>query len=134
MKLFAIFTLLFVLGTIGCSTSNIVKRGVYVDENTIVKGMSRDEVLSILGAPIESKELENNNFKDFFRLEQGDTSGAKFAKGFGSTVLAIGTLGLSEFIANPVTKKRGIISLAVWYDQDERVIKTQLIKAKKRHL
>ena len=134
MRLFVIFIFLCVLGAIGCSTTNIARRGVFIDENTIVKGMSRDEVLSILGAPIESNILENNNRKEFFRLEQGDTTGGKVAKGAAATVLAIGTLGISEFVTNPVTKKRGIVSVAVWYDQDEKVIKTHLIKAKKRNL
>ncbi len=134
MRLFktfiAIFTILFVAGSIGCSTANIARRGIYVDENTIEKGMSRDEVLSILGAPIESRSLENNKTKDFFKLEQGDTAGGKFAKGFASSVVAIGTHGISEFVTIPVTKKRADISVVVWYDQNEIVEKTQIIEAR----
>ncbi len=131
MRLLVMFVLMVMIGVTGCSTSNIAKRGIFIDENTVTKGMLRDEVLSILGAPIESKELDDGNIKDLFRSEQGDTGGGKVLKGTGSTLLAIGTLGISEFISNPVTKRRAIVSVAVWYDQNERVIKTQLIKAKK---
>ena len=127
-----IFTALSVTSSIGCSTAKIAKRGVYVDENTIKAGMSRDEVLSLLGAPIESQKLEGNKKKDFFRVEQGESTGGKVAKGFGTTVIAIGTLGLSEIVANPIAASRHNVSVAVWYNQNDIVEKSQIINVEKR--
>ena len=127
-----IFTALSVTSSIGCSTAKIAKRGVYVNENTIKAGMSRDEVLALLGAPIESQKLEGNKKKDFFRLEQGESTGGKVAKGFGTTVIAIGTLGLSEIVANPIAASRHNVSVAVWYNQNDIVEKSQIINVEKR--
>lgn len=127
----AIFTALSVIISTGCSTSKIAKRGIYVNEDTIKAGMSRDEVLSLLGAPIESQKLEGNKKKDFFRLEQGESTGGKVAKGFGTTLIAVGTLGLSELVANPVATSRGNVSISVWYNQNDIVEKSQIINAEK---
>ncbi len=127
----AIFAALSVTSSIGCSTAKIAKRGIYVDENTIKAGMSRHEVLSLLGAPIENQKLEGNKTKDFFRLEQGESTGGKIAKGFGTTVFAIGTLGLSEIVANPVAASRNNVSIAVWYNQNDIVEKSQIINTQK---
>ena len=127
----AIFTALSVIISAGCSTAKIAKRGIYVNEDTIKAGMSRDEVLSLLGAPIESQKLEGNKKKDFFRLEQGETTGGKIAKGFGTTLIAVGTLGISEIVANPVAASRHNVSLSVWYNQNDIVEKSQIINAEK---
>ena len=69
---------------------------------------------------------------DLFRFEQEESTSGKVLKGTGTTLLAIWTLGLTEIIANPVTKKTDMVVFEVLYDEDERVETVNFIQLPKQ--
>ena len=114
-----------------CSTSNIANRGEYIEQTTISKGLPRIDLLARFGSPIESKVNEDGKKVDLFRFEQGESTSGKVLKGTGTALLAVWTLGLTEIIANPVTKKTDMVVFEVLYDEDERVDTVNFIQLPK---
>ncbi len=123
--------ILILLILIGCSTINIVKRGEYIDHKSIVKGTPRIDLISRFGRPVDAKLNEEGKRVDLFRVEQGETTSGKIAKGTGTAILAVGTLGLSEIVADPVTQDKPMVIFEVIYDKDDRVEDVKFIQMPK---
>jgi hypothetical protein len=77
--------------------------------------------MNLLKAYQEAKENEDGNKVDLYRVEQGEQGSGKVLKGVRTFVLAVGTLGLSEIIADPMTEDKQMVIFQVTYDKDERV-------------
>ena len=104
----------------GCSASNIVQRGEYIDRKSIPIGTPRQSVLAQFGAPADTI-IKDDTKIDIFRIVQGEKSGSKTAKATGAVILGVFTLGLSEIVAAPITKDKDYVSFEVYYDSDDRV-------------
>ncbi|GEM_PF-2000096 len=115
-----IFALILLLITVSCSTSNIANRGEYIEKNSFKKGMPRVDVLARFGRPVESK-IKKGRKVDLYRLEQGEKSLTKFWKGGLAAFLAVSTIGLSEIVADPVTRTMPIIVFETYYDKNDRL-------------
>jgi len=113
------YLILVLLITIGCSTSNIVNRGEFITKTSVTKGLPRIDILARFGSPVETS-VRNGKKVDLFRIEQGESTSGKWIKGGGTLLLAIYTLGISEIIANPVTKKTEMIIFEITYDKDNK--------------
>jgi hypothetical protein len=115
----------------GCSTANIAKRGEYIDAKSIQNGTPRLDILARFGQPIETKTDEKGRKFDLFRVEQGETTTGKVLKGAGTTIAAWITLGLSEIVADPVTKDQPKVIFETYYDTRERVEEVKYIQIPK---
>ena len=124
-----IIVLMFFL--FSCSSVNIVSRGEYINHKSIIKGTPRVDLLARFGRPVDTKENEEGKKIDLFRVEQGETTSGKIAKGTGTAALAIGTLGLSEIIADPVTREKPMVIFEILYDKDDRVEDVKFIQLPK---
>jgi len=116
-------SIVFILITaflVGCSASNIAQRGEYIDQQSIKVGTPRKSVLARFGAPADTI-VEDGTKVDVYRVVQGEKSGSKVAKATGTVILGVLTLGLSEIVADPVTKDKEYVSFEVFYDSDDRV-------------
>ena len=115
-----IIVLIFFLVMAGCSTSNIANRGEYIEKSSFSRDMPRVDVLARFGRPIETKRKKGRKV-DLYRLEQGEKPLSKFVKGGLSAFLAVSTIGLSEIVADPVTRTMPVIVFEVYYDKDDKV-------------
>ena len=112
----------------GCGFSNIVNRGEYIDDKSVVVGTPRQDLLARFGAPIDTKKGSSGIVtQDTFRVAQGESTGGKVAKGGGLLILDIFTLGLAELVATPVTEGKDYVIFDVKYDNDERVRESKII-------
>lgn len=109
------------LSLASCSTANIVGRGEFIEQNSILKGVPRIDLLARFGSPIETKVNDDGRKVDLFRFEQGEKDGTKVIKGVGTFVLAVASLGLTEIIADPITKEKLMVIFEVTYDENEHV-------------
>lgn len=114
-----------------CSTSNIANRGEYIDQKCIVKGTPRIDILARFGSPIETRVNDDGKKVDMFRIEQGENTSGKVLKGTGTLLLAVWTLGISEIVAHPVTKKTPMVIFEVLYDENERADTVNFIQLPK---
>jgi hypothetical protein len=105
---------------VGCSTSNIANRGEFIEKSSFSRGMPRVDVLARFGRPVETKKKKGRKV-DLYRVEQGEKPLAKFVKGGLSAFLAVSTIGLSEIVADPVTRTMPVVVFEVYYDNDEKV-------------
>lgn len=126
-----IMPIVLVLLIASCSTSNIANRGEYIKQTSISKGLPRIDLLARFGSPIETKVNEDGKKVDLFRIEQGESTSGKILKGTGTALIAVWTLGLTELIANPITKKTDMVVFGVVYDENERVDTVNFIQLPK---
>lgn len=112
------FFCVVIASTMGCAASRALNKESPKDYSVLKKGTDRDLVRAELGAPQTSTEGEKC---DVFSFAEG-SGGAKYVRAIGYTVLAIGTLGVSEAITNPVEASVGKdkVRLRVCY-KDNRV-------------
>ena len=121
--------LFFIFATLsGCSTTNIIKRGDYIGEDTIKVGMERDRVLTYLGPPKEIFRYRDGRTKELFITRQGEKKNDKYLKAAGTAGLALVTLGLSEVATSPATVGDKHVSMTVWFTAKKRVEKTKIHK------
>jgi hypothetical protein len=125
-----VFVLIMFFVMAGCSTSNIANRGEYIEKASFSKGMPRVDVLARFGRPVETKKKKGRKV-DLYRLEQGERPLSKFVKGGLSAFLAVSTIGLSEIVADPVTRTMPVVVFEVYYDKDERVEYVHFIQTPK---
>lgn len=88
---------------IGCAASRALNKESPKNYDVLKKGTDRDLVRAELGAPQPSS---GGDKCDVFSFVEG-SGGAKYVRAVGYTVLAIGTLGISEAIFNPVEASVG---------------------------
>lgn len=104
----------------GCAASRALNQEVPKDYSVLKKGSDRDLVRAELGTPTLSA-TEGSNC-DVFSFVEG-SGGFKYFRAIGYSVLAVGTLGISETIANPIEAAVGHdkVRLRVCYDDNNRV-------------
>jgi hypothetical protein len=120
---------LFILLLSGCSASRALNKETPKDFNVLKNGTERDLVIAELGAPLPATE---SNRCDLFSFVEG-SGGYKYLRAVGYSVLAIGTLGISETLTNPAEASIGKdkIRLRVCYDEDKRVVSAEKLEAGK---
>ncbi len=108
----------------GCSVGKAVNQPKAKDLSVLDVGTSRDRVLVELGQPVVSEKDADGNQTDFFKFIQGQHGAAKAGKGILYGALAVGTLGLSEVITNPIEGTAGAgkeMQVKVTYDGENKV-------------
>lgn len=113
----------------GCATSRSLSQPSTKDMEVLQVGTDRDLVRAEFGAPLPSSRGDNC---DVFAFEEGST-GWKYARAMGYSVLAVGTLGLSEIISNPIEESVGNdkIRLRVCYDNQQKVERVETLEVGK---
>lgn len=122
---------LVVVALSGCSVSKAVNQPKAKDLSVLDAGTSRDRVLVELGAPVVSEKDPDGNQTDYFKFIQGQHGAAKAGKGLLYGALAVGTLGLSEVITNPVEGTAGAgkeMQVKVTYDGQNKVQLVDVLK------
>lgn len=115
--------LLTLAGFQGCSVNKAIKNPSYKDLSILKPGTDRAQIIAELGAPVATIK-ENGDTVDIFKFKQGSHTTTKIVKGVGYTVLAIGTLGLSEVVLWPAETTLGSganIELKAVYDENSVV-------------
>ena len=114
------FTILY-----GCSASRALNQPTVKDMNVLQVGTDRDLVRAELGQPIPSAIGDNC---DVFAFEEGST-GWRYTRAMGYSILAVGTLGLSEIATNPIEESVGNdrIRLRVCYNAQQKVDRVEYL-------
>jgi hypothetical protein len=108
----------------GCSVGKAASGPKAKDLSVLDQGTSRDRVLGELGAPLVSELNEEGHKTDLFKFIQGQHGAARAGKGLLYGALAVGTLGLSEVVTNPIEGTAGAgkeMQVKVTYDANNRV-------------
>lgn len=114
-----------------CSVSKAVHQPKAKDLSVLDVGTSRDRVLLELGQPVVSEKNADGNQMDYFKFIQGQHGAAKAGKGLLYGALAVGTLGLSEIVTNPVEGTAGAgkeMQVKVTYDPQNMVQLVDVLK------
>jgi len=119
----------FILGVGGCAASRALNKEQPKDFTVLKNGTERDLVIAELGTPLPATE---NNRCDLFSFTEG-SGGYKYMRAVGYSVLAVGTLGISETFTNPAEASIGKdkIKLRVCYDEAKRVASAEKLEAGK---
>jgi hypothetical protein len=115
----------------GCSVSKAVHQPKAKDLSVLNQGTLRDRVLVELGQPVVTEKDANGIPTDFFKFIQGQSGAAKAGKGLLYGALAVGTLGLSEVVTNPVEGTAGAgkeMQVKVTYDAQNHVQHVDVLK------
>jgi len=113
----------------GCSASRALNKESPKNYSVLKKGTDRDLVRAELGTP----QISTGGDKcDVFSFVEG-SGGAKYLRAVGYSILAVGTLGISETITNPAEAAVGNdkIRLRVCYDEDNNVNKLERLEVGK---
>jgi hypothetical protein len=108
--------------TSGCATSTVLGRPAAKNMNALNAGTSRGMVLTELGAPTYTREVDGEK-QDTFSFDKGVNGGYKFGRGFFHIAADIFTLFLWEIVAWPAEKIAAgpNTKVDVGYDKDEKV-------------
>lgn len=103
----------------GCAANRALDQPAHKDLGVLTPGTNRDVVRSELGAPMTSVVHDDC---DVFSFPEG-SSGWKYIRAMGYSLLDIGTLGLSEVVTNPAEAGVGNdkVRLRVCYDARQDV-------------
>lgn len=114
---------------VGCSAGRALNKQAEKDYDVLTVGTDRDLVRAELGQPLASV---NAGDCDLFSFEEG-SGGLKYLRAAGYSLLAIGTLGISEIITNPVEAAVGNdkVRIRVCYDQVQHVSYAELLRVGK---
>lgn len=109
----------------GCAASRALNKEKVKDYSVLEIGTERDLVHSELGIPIIAGTTTNSDLDslcDVFAFVEG-SGGAKYVRAIGYSIMAMGTLGISEIITNPAESTIGDdkIRLRVCYDQNSLI-------------
>src|SRR5207302_7096490 len=119
--------LLVALGTmgLGCAASRALNQPSRKDYSVLEPGTNIDLVRSEFGEPLKS----GRDNCDIFVCQQG-SSGWKYLRAIGYSVLDVGTLGLSEIVANPLEASVGSdnVRLRVCYDAQQNVLYSERLE------
>ena len=119
------FCLIGILFSGGCSASRAINKESPKDFSILRNGTERDLVIAEFGTPLPATE----NRCDLFSFEEG-SGGYKYLRAVGYSILAVGTLGLSETVTNPAEASIGKdkIHLRVCYDNEKRVVSAEKLE------
>ena len=101
------------------------------DLDVLAVGNDRYAVIAELGEPVLSEKNDEGVLVDVFSFEQGNHALFKGLKAVGYGYLAIGTLGLSELVTNPVEGTLGQgsrVQVTVKYSDDNKVADVAVLK------
>lgn len=110
----------------GCAANRALDEEAPKDFNVLRNGTERDLVIAELGTPMTATESDRCGL---FCFVEG-SGGYKYLRAVGYSVLAIGTLGISETVTNPAEAAIGKdkIRLRVCYDEDKRVVSAEKLE------
>ncbi|MCK5404389.1 MAG: hypothetical protein KAI75_04130 [Desulfobulbaceae bacterium] len=113
----------------GCAASRALNKEPPKNLNVLKNGTERDLVIAELGIPLPATEKDRC---DVFSFVEG-SGGYKYMRAVGYSILAIGTLGISETVTNPTEASIGKdkIRLRVCYDEAKRVVSAEKLEAGK---
>lgn len=116
----------FVVILEGCAVTDAIEGVPEKNLNVLQPGTHRDLVRAELGEPHRSVEGPNCEAYSFAK----GTSGWRYLRAFGYTIVDIGTLGIGEVVTNPLEKSfaTGEVRLRVCYDSDQRVLYSERIE------
>lgn len=108
--------------TSGCATSTILGRPKAKKMEALTVGTSRGMVLTELGAPTYTREIDGEK-QDTFSFDKGVGGGEKFGRGFLHIAADIFTLFLWEIVAWPAEKIAAgpNTKVDVMYDKNEQI-------------
>ena len=115
----------------GCSVMRATSGPDNKDLSVLERGTHRHMVLAELGPPVTTETEDDGSKLDIFSFKQGTNGAAKAGKAISYGILAIGTLGLSELVTNPIegTLGKGAdIQLKVGYTADDLIDEVVVLK------
>ena len=118
-----------VMLTSGCSSVRTARGAEAKDLTVLDQGTDRYTVVAELGTPILTEEV-NGRQVDVFAFKQGQIAAARAGRALIYGVLAVGTLGLSEVVTNPIEGAVGEgsdIQVKVEYE-DDRVSQVTVLR------
>ena len=101
------------------------------DVSVLDQGTERHAVIAELGTPVLTEQDEIGSTVDVFAFKQGDIALERAGRSLFYGVAAVGTLGLSEILANPAEGMIGEgkeIQVRVTYDAEDRIDYTELLR------
>jgi len=109
-----------------CAASQALQSPDEKDFGVLQPGVHRDLVRAELGTPATSYAGANC---DVYSVPEG-SSGWKYLRALGYSVLDVGTLGISEVVTEPIEKSadRTTIKVRVCYDGDQRVVYSERLE------
>lgn len=118
---FVVLILIFVFFCSGCSVMMALHGKREVDLAALHVGQPRDEVIMLIGQPIQTMTL-NPGRKDVFEIQRGNAPSAGRAIGHGALDLL--TFGAWEVIGTPVEGfSSSKITVTIDYDAEDKVTK-----------
>lgn len=125
----ALLLLCCVLNLTGCAAGRALNKPAEKDYDVLEVGTDRDLVRAELGQPMASAAGGNC---DIFAFEEG-SGGFKYLRAAGYSLLAVGTLGISEMVTNPVEAAVGNdkVRVRVCYDPQQNVSYSELLRVGK---
>jgi hypothetical protein len=127
-------TILVVLGVAaiclnGCAASRALDKPAPKDYGVLKPGTNRDLVRAELG---QAQASVGENDCDVFAFEKG-SSGWKYVRAIGYALLDVGTLGVSEVVANPAESGVGKarVRVRVCYGHDQNVAYSERLEVGK---
>lgn len=118
-----------VMALAACSAGRALNKSSEKDYDVLEVGTDRDLVRAELGQPMVSASADNC---DLFSFEEG-SGGFKYLRAVGYSLLAVGTLGISEVVTNPVEAAVGNdkVRVRVCYDSRQSVRYSELLRVGK---
>ncbi len=125
----SVITAALLISLSGCAASRALNEPAKRDYDVLKPGSSRDLVRAELGEPLKSVGREDC---DVFAFQEG-SSGWKYLRAMGYSILDLGTLGISEIVTNPVEASVGKdkIRLRVCYNGSQDVIYSEKLEVGK---
>ena len=115
----------------GCASVRAAGGEDWKDLSVLDQGTERHAVIAELGTPVLTEQDETRSTVDVFAFNQGDIALERASRSLFYGVAAVGTLGLSEILANPAEGMIGEgkeIQVRVTYDAEDRVDYTEVLK------
>jgi hypothetical protein len=113
-----VFVVIVAATSSGCAAYRALSEPTQKDYNVLEPGTHVDLVRSELGAPLKSAR----DNCDVFVFQEG-SSGWRYLRAMGYSILDIGTLGISEVVTPPIEASIGTgkIRMRVCYDANQNV-------------
>ena len=130
-RLSKVILLILVNFLVACSVIKATDGPSRKDLDVLKIGKDRYAVIAELGEPVLSEKNNEGILVDVFSFEQGNHALLKGLKALGYGALAVGTIGVSELVINPVEGTLGQgakIQVAVKYNANNKVTEVTVIK------
>ena len=110
----------------GCAASRALNAPVAKNYGVLEPGTHGDLVRAELGEPVQSI---GGDRCDLFTFQEG-SSGSRYLRAIGYSILVIPTVGLSEIVTNPLEASIGQekVRLRICYDTDHKVVSAERLE------